>query len=171
MSIENQLDLLIEALDKNTAAANQLADRLSNAVEEPTAPEKPKTYVQERKAEVAAEKDRPRGKQALKSALVKKEPEPVVEETDDFLGDDPVPEEPESKVEVTLDDVRLALVEYRKAAIAELGDEKGKASAMALLAKHGGGAKVLPNPHTKAEDRPLALRPEFYAAVLKAVQA
>lgn len=154
MSIEVQISKLIEALDNNTTAANQLAGVLTNA--KPTAePEKPKTYVQERKAEIKAEAKKP-----IKVTPVK-EPDPVPEEPDDFLGDEP---EPEAEPVVTIEQVRKALIAYRT--------EKGKDPAMALLAKHGNGALKLPGPNAApGVVGPGELAPEFYAAVLKAVSA
>lgn len=159
MSIEVQLTKLIESLDRNTTSYNQMFGLLSNAKALDVTLEKPKTYVQERKEEIkAAAKTPPK-------AAVKVTPPPVVEEPevveDDFLD--------EPAAAPTIEDVREAMVNYRAAMTAKLGDQKGKEAAVELLAKFGGKAQTLASEkaNRKVGDAGV-LKEEHYAAVLKA---
>lgn len=159
MTIEKQLEKLIDISEKGLELLARLATKEGVGG----------SYAKERKQEVAAAAgNRPRGETALKPELKVKEPEKVPEP--DFLDDGPAPEPVK---EVTIDDVRKALVAFRTAKIAELGDAKGKELVMKLLSDHGNKATVLPG--TKAallpdgSPHPGALKQEYFAAVLAAL--
>lgn len=182
MTIEAQLTRIADALERANIRAErpQSAGALPSIQPEdtPAEPEKPKSYVEQRKAEVTPPTQRPRGPQALKPTLPKpvKEPEkavvkePEAPPADDFLE---TPAEPAKAV--TIDEVRAAVVKYRADKTKELGADKAKELCLGLLAKHGGGASILAgSAAAKLGDgstHPGVLKPEFYAAVLAAIQA
>lgn len=173
MTIEALLERIAVALEQRNAASLIPAEvQIAET----------KSYAEQRKEEVRKEAggERPRGPQALPKTVLKgpkekepaKAPEPKKEEpTDDFL-ETPAAEPPKA---VTIDEVRAALVKFRADKTKELGAEKAKELAVNLLAKHGNGASVLIGSAAAkmpdGSDHPGLLKPEFYAAVLKAIQA
>ncbi len=116
MSIEVQISKLIEALDKNTTALNQLAGQASNAAAATTEATPAK-----------AKPGRPRKEAASPAPAVEPEgngldddPPPDAGDGDelggdagDGLGDDPEPEEKPAKVKVTKELMRETMLKYQ----------------------------------------------------------
>jgi hypothetical protein len=182
MSIEQNLDRIASALEVLAAATLRdspqfvmVSDTEGEVAEQPA---KPKTYAEQRKAEVKAEAaapvvaDKPKRGRPPKNVeppVEAKVEEPVVEaseETDPFAE---TAEEPEVE-EITPEVLRKTMVDCRKHLMATLGDQKGKDKAYAILREHGNGASVLPGSTAAGADATGVLKPEFYAAVVKAAR-
>lgn len=167
MTIETNLERIATALEGIFKAqalpqiilAEQVTSDKKYVEDTPLIIEKPKTYAEERKAEVKAEvKAEPR-----KPGRPKKETKPVEEPA---AEEDPFAEEPpvvEAKVrDITKDDLRKLMIALR--------DKVGKDKAYALLREHGNGATFLPGSTASGAGGTGELKPDFFLAVVNAAE-
>lgn len=168
MTIETNLDRIANALEGILRA--QLPPVVVEERQEPVKPAKVKvdaepTYVEQRKAEVKAEvkpveEKKPRGRPV--GSTKPKEVAPVVEpETEE----DPFAEAPAEEVEEVAD------LEAVRAALVAMRTKLGKDKAYTVFRDAGKGASYLPGSSQGAAGGPGELKPENYAAVIKAAKA
>lgn len=122
MSLENAIQNLVEAVQENTETQKALIEAINAQGGEPAAPAKPAKEEKKPAAKAAPAK----AEKAAPPAKGKAKPAKEEEEEDDggFGGD-----EEEEEGEVTLDDVKVVLQRYAKAA--------SKAEAMEVLGRYG----------------------------------
>jgi hypothetical protein len=185
MSIEQNLERIANALEVIAHATMRdvqilegtPAETLEKIAELAAADaEKPKSYAEQRKAEVAAEtkqtepEKKPRGRPKKEvTAAPKEEPKPPVVEEDPFA--DPVEAAPEPEEVLTEELVRNTMVSLRKKLVAELGDVAGKEKAFSVLREYGNGATTLPgSTAARAAGDAGVLKPEYFKAVVTAAR-
>lgn len=165
VAAERQAAALEGILKTNVMGAQMVLDDVEGTLvgdSSVTETEKPKSYAEQRKEEVAkdatpvGEKKKPGRPAKPKTETVK---EPVKTDTPD--DEDPFAAEPVADVaETTLDEVRKTLVALR--------EKVGKEKAYAFLREHGAGASFLPGSTASGQTDVGALKPEYFRAVVKA---